>query len=106
MLSPYPSVSIYLFPAPKTARVSSRLARNILNTYFWEGDIATQILGPDQLPQPSRVQWLLEWKGRNWREGFPGGSLVKNSPANAGDMGLVPDPGRSHMPWSNWAHEP
>ena len=33
--------------------------------------------------------------------GFPGGSPVKNLPANAGDMGSVPDPRRSHMPSSN-----
>ena len=32
---------------------------------------------------------------------FPGGTVVKNPPANAGDMGLSPGPGRSHMPWSN-----
>ena len=29
--------------------------------------------------------------------GFLGGSVVKNPPANAGDMGLIPDSGRSHM---------
>ena len=33
--------------------------------------------------------------------GFPGGTVVKNPPANAGDTGLIPGPGRSHMPWSN-----
>ena len=33
--------------------------------------------------------------------GFPGGAVVKNPPANAGDMGLSPGPGRSHMPRSN-----
>ena len=27
--------------------------------------------------------------------GFPGGSVVKNPPANAGDAGSVPGPGRS-----------
>ena len=27
--------------------------------------------------------------------GFPGGSVVKNPPANAGDMGLIPGPGGS-----------
>ena len=27
--------------------------------------------------------------------GFPGGSVVKNSPANAGDMGLISGSGRS-----------
>ena len=32
---------------------------------------------------------------------FPGGSGVKNPPANAGDTGSSPGPGRSHMPWSS-----
>ena len=27
--------------------------------------------------------------------GFPGGSVVKNTPANVGDMGLIPGSGRS-----------
>ena len=38
--------------------------------------------------------------------GLPGGSVVKNLPANAGDTGSVPDLGRSHMPQSNQAHVP
>ena len=33
--------------------------------------------------------------------GFPGGTMIKNLPANAGDTGLSPGPGRSHMPRSN-----
>ena len=33
--------------------------------------------------------------------GFPGGLVVKSSPANEEDTGLIPDPGRFHMPWSN-----
>ena len=33
--------------------------------------------------------------------GFPGGTVVKNPPANAGDKGSSPGPGRSHMPRSN-----
>ena len=33
--------------------------------------------------------------------GFPGGSVVKNPPASAGDTGLTPDPGRSHWLGSN-----
>ena len=33
--------------------------------------------------------------------GFPGGAVVKNPPANAGDTGSSPGPGISHMPWSN-----
>ena len=34
-------------------------------------------------------------------EDVPGGSVVKNPPANPGDMGSIPGPGRSHMPRSN-----
>ena len=30
-------------------------------------------------------------------EGFPGGSAVKNPPANATEMGSVPGPKRSHV---------
>ena len=33
--------------------------------------------------------------------GFPGGAVVKNPPANAGDTSSIPGPGRSHMPQSN-----
>ena len=38
--------------------------------------------------------------------GFPGGAVVESLPANAGDAGSSPGLGRSHMPRSNWAHEP
>ena len=38
--------------------------------------------------------------------GFPGGSVVKNLPAHAGDMVSIPDLGRSHMLQSNWARVP
>ncbi|KAJ8798002.1 hypothetical protein J1605_016885 [Eschrichtius robustus] len=37
---------------------------------------------------------------------FPGGAVVENLPANAGDTGSSPGLGRSHMPRSNWAREP
>ena len=32
--------------------------------------------------------------------------MVKNPPANAGDMALIPGVGRSHMAWGSQAHEP
>ena len=38
--------------------------------------------------------------------GFPGGAVVENVPANAGDAGSSPGLGRSHMPRSNWTREP
>ena len=34
-------------------------------------------------------------------EGFPGGTVVGNPPANAGDTGSSPGRGRSHMMRSN-----
>ena len=37
---------------------------------------------------------------------FPGGAVVKNPPANAGDTGSIPGPGRPHMPRSNKALAP
>ena len=37
--------------------------------------------------------------------GFPGGTVVENLPANAGETGSTPGLGGSHMPRSNWARE-
>ena len=37
----------------------------------------------------------------NTTRDFPGGAVVKNPPASAGDTGSIPGPGRSHMPRSN-----
>ena len=47
----------------------------------------------------TRRQWRDIFKAL--REDFPGGSVVKNPPANAGDTGSSPCTGRSHMPWIN-----
>ena len=38
---------------------------------------------------------------KTWVKGFPGGAVVENLPANAGDTGSSPGLGRSHMPRSN-----
>ena len=43
---------------------------------------------------------------KTYFQDFPGGAVVKNPPANAGDTGCSPGPGRSHTPWSNKAHAP
>ena len=42
----------------------------------------------------------------NHQQGFPRGSVVKNLPANAGDTGSIPGPGRYHMLWSNYTPAP
>ena len=35
------------------------------------------------------------------KRGLPWGSVVGSLTANVGGTDLMPDPGRSHMPWSN-----
>ena len=49
-----------------------------------------------KFPIPTKKQTL---KYMSWD--FPGGPMVKNPPANAGDMGSIPGSGRSHVPQSN-----
>ena len=46
---------------------------------------------------------ILQLKKRLKKEcwGFPGGAVVENLPANAGDTGSSPGLGRSHMLQSN-----
>ena len=46
--------------------------------------------------EPDKVmEGAVEVKKRCGR--FPGGSVGKNLPANAGDTNSIPDPGRSHI---------
>ena len=45
-------------------------------------------------------------KLKSFAQGFPGGAVVENLPANAGDAGSSPGLGGSHMPRSNSAREP
>ena len=51
---------------------------------------------------------LKYWKVSNNLKvkGIPGGSVVETPPADAGDTGSIPGPGRSHMLWSNQACAP
>ena len=51
-------------------------------------------------PQYSVMAYMGK-ESKNRVGGFPGGAVVKNPPANAGDMGSSPGPGRSHMQQSN-----
>ena len=44
---------------------------------------------------------LLDILTQKFRWGFPGGAVVENLPANAGDTGSSPGLGGSHMPRSN-----
>ena len=53
--------------------------------------------------------WYLRTLGKNsadsrsWVWDFPGCTVTRNPPANAGAAGSIPDPGRSHTLWSNWS---
>ena len=79
------------------------LSRPLLPAFYFLSRIYMSVLLP-----------LLEYKILQDRDlilklyfgGFPGGAVVKNPSANAGDTGSSPGLGRSHMPRSNWAREP
>ena len=45
--------------------------------------------------RPGLLYWNMVLETNVW--GFPGGAVVENLPANAGDMGSSPGLGRSHM---------
>ena len=51
-----------------------------------------------------RRSWHISLKSESSevrKTGFPGGTVVKNLPANAGNTSSSPGPGRSNMPRSN-----
>ena len=60
-------------------------------------------LPPSPFPAVSGAQHLqcLRLHQERSSRGFPGGAVVENLPANAGDTGSSPGLGRSHMPRSN-----
>ena len=49
----------------------------------------------------SKFLWVDKVPSESDLRTFPGGAVVKNPPAGAGDMGSIPGPGSSHMPRSN-----
>ena len=74
-----------------------------INAYFEKSFWKNIYLHVNRCDTISEFEYhLLRIKGG----GFPGGAVVENLPANAGDTGSSPGLGRSHMPRSNWAREP
>ena len=57
-------------------------------------------------PSPSTLKITIQQVLKKYFSGFPGGIVVKNLPANAGDTGSSPGPGSSHVPRSNEARAP
>ena len=76
------------------------------HTYFWHSEIWHKGSLSEYAVRCYKY-WCVSgvktmWSFKNacvW--GFPGGSVLKNLPANVGDLGSTPDPGRSHMPSNN-----
>ena len=54
-----------------------------------------------KIPHAVRCSQKIKTKTKNTLRGFPGGTVVKNLLANAGDIGSSPGLGRYHMPQSN-----
>ena len=70
------------------------------------GDNSVHLLLPQLTKQLDIVKIQLMFRAsikilKQMVMGLPGGTVVKNPPASAGDMGSSPSPGRSHMPRSN-----
>ena len=62
-----------------------------------------QVCGQCLLHARNFLMWCKNRLIKTNSKDFPGGSVVKNPPANAGDVSSVPDPGRSHGPQaSEW----
>ena len=78
------------------------------NERVWMVEQDTQSDGVKPRGGPDFVTWVQGWYNlrrgqslRKRRQGFPGGAVVENLPASAGDTGSSPGLGRSHMPRSN-----
>ena len=68
----------------------------------WNGKLATRFLAHWSDGRVSHGESdTLIYSVKNVYLGFPGGTVVRNPPANAGDTGSSPGPGGSHMLRSN-----
>ena len=82
---------------------------DLCGTQEWGVFIIRRLLGILRFQYHSAWTWKTLWflpesshivKLKTVRD-FAGGPVVKNPPANAGDMGSTPGLGGSHVPWSN-----
>ena len=66
----------------------------IISTYSLTTRNEAQFIKKHEVFKVIKDQLKAEW-------GFPGGAVVKNPPASAGNTGSSPGPGGSHMPRSS-----
>ena len=86
-----------------TAYCDGNTLTSLFPVSFTSGEILSQATR-HSLPRTyfltvSTLKWSTSLKA--YLRGFPGGAVVENLPANAGDTGSSPGLGRSHMPRSN-----
>ena len=67
--------------------------------------MATRLWSGTRQEAEEETHWRA-YEYKTYDSDFPGGAVVKNLPANAGDTGTSPGPGRSHMLQSNEARAP
>ena len=72
---------------------------SIRNITF-KGNIGREVL-KERRKKEGKKGRKKERKKERKNGGFPGGTVVKNLPANGGAMGSSPGPGRYHMSQSN-----
>ena len=81
----------------------------LLCLLHWQGGSLPLASPRNPYTEPQKTKSNPEKKEQIWRfhtlwfqiilQDFPGGPVVRNSPASTGDTGSIPGPGRSHMPW-------
>ena len=81
---------------PKQENFSARKQKSMSNSSWGE---CREIKEAKKCLQPYHPKCASSQKLS--KGGLPGGAVVKNLPANAGDTGSIPGPGRSHTPRSN-----
>ena len=67
--------------------------KNVKNTNAWR--LNNTFLNNQEITEEIKEEV------KKYLQGFPGGAVVENLPANAGDTGSSPGLGGSHMPQSN-----
>ena len=93
------------------SNVASQSFRFLFCPYYKVERTTCTLQGWNESHLPFDWSWNKQVLGKSgcyktYCQGFPSGSVVKNPPASAGDMSLIPGSGSSHMPWSNQAREP